>query len=105
MDKKALFCCTQLRKSYFNVIEILQLDKILHELLKLFNIIQLGRKLRLRRSKSWKTLFLLLSVLNKPKKRRHASGEDGEEGEEAGEDEAAASDTENDQNVDNRYGH
>merc|ERR1712062_38966 len=40
-------------------------------------------------------------VLNKPKKRRHASGEDGEEGEEAGEDEAAASDTENDQNVDN----
>ena len=52
-----------------------------------------------------KHLFLLLSVLNKPKKRRHASGEDGEEGEEAGEDEAAASDTENDQNVDNRSGH
>merc|ERR1711994_1038965 len=43
-------------------------------------------------------------VLNKPKKRRHASGEDGEEGEEAGEDEAAASDTENDQNVDNSGG-
>jgi len=43
-------------------------------------------------------------VLNKPKKRRHASGEDGEEGEEAGEDEAAASDTENDQNVDNSSG-
>ena len=58
-----------------------------------------------RCSKSWKTPFLLLSVLNKPKKRRHASGEDGEEGEEAGEDEAAASDTENDQNVDNRSAH
>merc|ERR1711974_529943 len=43
-------------------------------------------------------------VLNKPKKRRHASGEDDEEVEEAGEDEAAASDTENDQNVDNSSG-
>ena len=52
-----------------------------------------------------KTTFLLLSVLNKPKKRRHASGEDGEEGEAAGEDEATASDTENDQNVDNRSAH
>ena len=52
-----------------------------------------------------KHFFLLLSVLNKPKKRRHASGEDGEEGEAAGEDEATASDTENDQNVDNRSAH
>merc|ERR1712111_128051 len=43
-------------------------------------------------------------VEKKRKKRRHASGEDGEEGEEAGEDEAAASDTENDQNVDNSGG-
>ena len=90
------------RKSYLNVIEILQLDKSLHELLKLFNVIKLGRK---QAFEIVKNTFLLLSVLNKPKKRRHASGEDGEEGEEAGEDEATASDTENDQNVDNRSGH